>query len=171
MFLSGRKLSATMMAMATFALVACSDDDPTENTVPPVLGVQAAANPAATTSSIIVSFQSRAGDNSYNVERAEGATGGTFAQAGTIQAPATPGAVTFTDNGLKLNTTYQYRVFAVRGSQTSDASSVITASTLAAGTGGNVDVSLDITTNTTWTADKTYTLKGFIHVANGATLT
>jgi hypothetical protein len=32
-------------------------------------------------------------------------------------------------------------------------------------------VTQDITTNTTWTSDKTYTLKGFIHVANGATLT
>lgn len=171
MFLSGRKLSALSMAMATFALAACSDDDPTENNVPPVLGVQAAANPAATTSSIIVRFQSRAGDNSFNIERAEGATGGTFAQAGTVQAPATASEVTFTDNGLKLNTTYQYRVFAVRGSKTSDASSIVTATTQTAGSGGNVDVTADITANTTWTNDKTYTLKGFIHVANGATLT
>src|SRR5215207_630566 len=128
MLFSGRKLSALTLAMATFALAACSsDDDPTENTVPPVLGAQAAPNPAATTSSIVVTFQSRAGDNSYNIERAEGATGGTFAQVGTVRAPATVGAVTYTDNGLKLNTTYQYRVFAVRGSKTSDASSVFTA--------------------------------------------
>lgn len=171
MFLSGRKLSALSLAMATFALAACSDDDPTEPTVPPVLGAQAAPNPAASTSSIVVTFQSRTGDNSFNIERAEGATGGTFAQVGTVQAPATPGAVTYTDNGLKLNTTYQYRVFAVRGAKTSEASSVFTATTQAAGTGGNVDVTQDITASTTWTNDKTYTLKGFIHVANGATLT
>ncbi|HUQ82835.1 MAG TPA: fibronectin type III domain-containing protein [Gemmatimonadaceae bacterium] len=172
MLFSGRKLSALTLAMATFALAACSsDDDPTENTVPPVLGAQAGPNPAATTSSIIVTFQSRAGDNSFNIERAEGATGGTFAPVGTVQAPAAPGAVSYTDNGLKLNTTYQYRVFAVRGSKTSSASSVFTATTQAPGTGGNVDVSQDITTSTTWTNDKTYTLKGFIHVANGATLT
>jgi hypothetical protein len=171
MLLFGRKLSALTLAMATFALAACSDDDPTENTVPPVLGAQAAPNPAATTSSIVVTFQSRAGDNSFNIERAEGATGGTFAQVGTVPAPATPGAVSYTDTGLKLNTTYQYRVFAVRGSKTSGASSVFTATTQPAGTGGNVDVSQDVTTNTTWTNDKTYTLKGFIHVANGATLT
>ncbi len=171
MFLLGRKLSALMLAAATIALAACDDDDPTENTVPPVLGAQAAPNPAAATSSIIVTFQSRAGDNSYNIERAEGATGGTFAQVGTVQAPATPGTVTYTDNGLKLNTTYQYRVYAVRGSKTSDASSVFTGTTGASGVGGNLDVTQDITTNTTWTNDKTYTLKGFIHVANGATLT
>jgi hypothetical protein len=121
MLLSGRKLSALTLAMATFALAACSDDDPTENTVPPVLGASAAPNPAATTTSIVVTFQSRAGDNSYNIERAEGATGGTFAQVGTVQAPATVGPVAYTDNALKLNTTYQYRVFAVRGSKTSAA--------------------------------------------------
>jgi hypothetical protein len=160
------------LAMATFALAACSgDDNPTENTVPPVLGAQAAPNPAASTSSIVVTFQSRSGDNSFNIERAEGATGGTFAQVGTVPAPATPGAVTYTDNGLKLNTTYRYRVFAVRGSKTSTASSEFTAATRESGSGGNVDVSQDITANTTWTNDKTYTLKGFIHVGNGATLT
>jgi hypothetical protein len=171
MFLSGRKLSALTIAMATFVFVGCNDDDPTQPAVPPVLGASAVANPAASTNSIVVTFQSRAGDNSFSIERAEGATGGTFAAAGSVQAPATPGTVTFTDNGLDVNTTYQYRIYAVRGSQTSDASSVITATTAPFGGGGNVDVTTDITTNTTWTSDKTYTLKGFIHVGNGATLT
>src|SRR5215208_7722774 len=114
MLFSGRRLSALTLAMATFALAACSDDDPTENTVPPVLGVQAAPNPAATTTSIIVTFQSRAGDNSFSIERSQGATGGTFAAVGTVQAPATVGPVSFTDQGLTLNTTYRYRVIAVR---------------------------------------------------------
>ena len=172
MFQSGRKLSALALAAATFALTACSsDDNPTDNSVPPVLGVQATPNPAATTSSIIVTFQSRSGDNSYNIERATGASGGTFAPVGTQQAPATVGAVTFTDNGLALNTTYRYRVIAVRGTQSSAPSGEATATTGAAGSGGNVDVTQDISANTTWTADKTYTLKGFIHVLNGATLT
>lgn len=36
---------------------------------------------------------------------------------------------------------------------------------------GQVTVSTDITTNTTWTADKEYTLQGFIYVTNCATLT
>jgi PKD repeat protein len=35
----------------------------------------------------------------------------------------------------------------------------------------NVDVTADITTNTTWTSDKVYLLKGIIYVTNGATLT
>jgi hypothetical protein len=172
MFQPVRKLSALAFALGALAFAACSsDDNPTDNTLPPVLGVQAAPNPAATTSSVIVTFQSRSGDNSYNVERATGATGGTFAQIGTQQAPTTVGTVTFTDNGLALNTTYRYRVIAVRGSQSSAPSGEATATTGAAGSGGNVDVTQDITANTTWTADKSYTLKGFIHVLNGATLT
>ena len=172
MFQSGRKLSAWTLALAAFALTACSsDDNPTDNTVPPVLGVQATPNTASPTSSIVVTFQSRSGDNSYNIERASGATGGTFAQVNAQQAPATVGTVTFTDDGLALNTTYRYRVIAVRGSQSSAPSGEATATTGAAGSGGNVDVTQDISASTTWTADKTYTLKGFIHVLNGATLT
>ncbi len=38
-------------------------------------------------------------------------------------------------------------------------------------TGGGTEVSGDISTNTTWTADKIYLLKGFVYVTNGATLT
>ena len=172
MRLPQRRLSALTFAIGAIAVAACNNDDNgSNNTVPVVVGVQAAPNPAATTSSIIVTFQSRSGDNSFNIERAEGATGGTFAQVGTAQAPATPGTVTFTDNGLAINTTYRYRVSAVRGSLTSAASSEVAATTGASGSGGNVDVTEDISASTTWTADKTYTLKGFIHVGNGATLT
>ncbi|GGH16160.1 hypothetical protein [Mucilaginibacter phyllosphaerae] len=38
-------------------------------------------------------------------------------------------------------------------------------------TSTSVEVSGDIATNTTWTADKIYTLKGFVYVTEGATLT
>ncbi|MBD1387749.1 hypothetical protein IDJ75_20875 [Mucilaginibacter rigui] len=37
--------------------------------------------------------------------------------------------------------------------------------------GTSVEITGDIATNTTWTADKIYTLKGFVYVTNGATLT
>jgi hypothetical protein len=166
MFLSGRKLSA--LAMATFALAACSNDDnPTENAVPPIIGVQ--ATPSAT--SVVVTFQSPPAHTSSNIARAVGATGGTFAQITTVPAPTTVGAVTYTDNAVTVSTTYRYRVIAVRGSKSSAPSGEATATTPPAGSAGNVDVTQDITASTTWTADKTYTLKGFIHVANGATLT
>lgn len=38
-------------------------------------------------------------------------------------------------------------------------------------TNGATEVSGDISTNTTWSADKIYLLKGFVYVTNGATLT
>ncbi|RYU90053.1 hypothetical protein EWM62_10960 [Mucilaginibacter terrigena] len=38
-------------------------------------------------------------------------------------------------------------------------------------TGNTVEISGDIATSTTWTADKIYTLKGFVYVTEGATLT
>ena len=37
--------------------------------------------------------------------------------------------------------------------------------------GSEIEITGDITTNTTWTADKTYLLNGFVHVMDGATLT
>jgi hypothetical protein len=37
--------------------------------------------------------------------------------------------------------------------------------------GSSVEITGDIATNTTWTADKIYTLKGFVYVTDGATLT
>ena len=43
---------------------------------------------ALSSTSVKISFTSNAGDNSYNVERAEGATG-TFSQATSIPAPTT----------------------------------------------------------------------------------
>ena len=46
-----------------------------------------------------------------------------------------------------------------------------TAGCIPAPTPGQVTVSTDITTNTTWTNDKEYTLQGFIYVTNCATLT
>jgi hypothetical protein len=151
-------------------LAACGDDDggtgPDNNPTPP-LGLQAEA---LGVSSIRVSFQSAAGDNAYVVERAEGASGA-FASITTLQAPATAGAVSYTDGSLKAATLYRYRVKTQRGSKESGFTSEATATTRSFGSGPLKDVTGDITTNTTWFADTTYTLKGFIHVANGATLT
>lgn len=46
-----------------------------------------------------------------------------------------------------------------------------TGGTTPVNTGNVVEVSGDISANTTWTADKIYLLKGFVYVTNGATLT
>lgn len=159
---------ATGLLLSTLALAACgSDDDPAAPVILPPLGVTTAPT---SVSSIRVTFNSVAGDNSYEIERAEGAAG-SFAPATTVAAPATAGTVTYDDINLKVNTLYRYRITAVRGTSRSQPSSEASATTFAFGGNQTIDVTTDITTNTTWKAENTYVLKGFIHVANGATLT
>ncbi|MBK7835019.1 MAG: fibronectin type III domain-containing protein [Gemmatimonadetes bacterium] len=159
---------ATGLLLSTLALAACSsDDDPAAPVILPPLGVTTAPT---SVSSIRVTFNSVAGDNSYEIERAEGAAG-SFAPATTVAAPATAGTVTYDDTNLKVSTLYRYRITAVRGTSRSQPSSEASATTFAFGGNQTIDVTTDITTNTTWKAENTYVLKGFIHVANGATLT
>lgn len=159
-----RSMAAAALA-ALLSIAGCSDDE-TGPTPQPVIGVTVTA---LSSTSVRISFNSRAGDDRYRIERAEGATG-TFAAAGTVDAPATAGAVTFTDNTLKVATLYRYRVFTVIGSSESVASSEANTTTLGLGNAA-ADITADITTSRTLFADTVYTLKGFVHVLNGATLT
>jgi hypothetical protein len=159
-------LARRALALTLIGLAACSDDDPVSPTVDPPLGLQVTATGSG---SIRVSFNGRAIDDSYTIERAEGA-GGTFATVTTLSAPATDGVVAYDDTGLSVQTTYRYRVKATRGSASSSFGSEQSTSTLAPGVFTRT-VTGDITTNTTWYRDTTYVLNGFIHVANGATLT
>ncbi len=160
------QLTARALAVALLGLAACSDDDPVAPTVDPPLGLQVSATGS---SSIRISFNGRAADDSYTIERAEGAAG-TFATVTTVNAPATDGVVTYDDTGLNVQTAYRYRVKATRGSASSTFGSEQTTTTLSLGAFTRT-ITGDITTNTTWYRDTTYTLNGFIHVANGATLT
>ena len=155
------------LAVALLGLFACGDDDndPTAPTIDPPLGLQATATGSG---SIRIAFNGRAIDDSYTLERAEGT--GTFTSIQTINAPAIDGVVTYDDTGLSVQTQYRYRVKANRGSASSGYSGEQSVTTLAAGT-FNKTITGDITTSTTWHRDTTYTLSGFIHVANGATLT
>jgi len=159
-------LTARVIAFGLIGLFACGDDDPTAPTVDPPLGLQVTAT---SSSAIRVSFNGRAADDSYSIERAEGAAG-TFAPVTTVNAPATDGTVTYDDTGLNVQTQYRYRVKAIRGSASSTYGSEQSATTLTPGTFSKT-VTGDITSNTTWYRDTTYILGGFIHVANGATLT
>jgi hypothetical protein len=164
-----RRLAAVAAAFSIALVNACGSDNttsPIAKTLDPVIGVSATA---MSSTSIKITFNSRTGDNSFSIEHAEGATG-SFSQAGTVTAPATPGAVTWTDNGLKVNTQYRYRVTATAGTLTSAPSSEVTVTTLNVGNAA-ADITTDITASRTLYADTVYTLKGFIHVANGATLT
>ncbi len=152
-------------AFAAAVLTACGSDSTTAPTATPVLGASATA---LSSSAVKISFTTKSGDTGYNIERAEG-TNGAFSQVGTVTLPATPGPVTYTDQNLKVATAYRYRIITVRGSG-SATSAELTVTTLAFGNAA-ADIATDITTSRTLYADTTYTLKGFIHVANGATLT
>ncbi|MES2176877.1 MAG: hypothetical protein V4550_03345 [Gemmatimonadota bacterium] len=161
-----RALSAAAVVIA-LATVACGSDTPTEPVAPsPVIGASATSKSA---SSITISFTSTAGDASYDVERAEGAAG-TFAAVTNLPAPAAAGTVTYTDNGLTANTSYRYHIITNKGGLKSVASSDLTIATLPFGNAA-ASITTDITASRTLFADTAYTLTGFIHVANGATLT
>jgi hypothetical protein len=148
-------------------LVGCGDSNPSAPGATPPTNVQVAALGAT---SARVTFTARAGDASYNIERAKGTAGAAFAQAATVTAPATGGQVTWDDVSLEANTTYQYRVSTVRGGTTSSATSAITITTALPGLFA-ADLTGDITISRRLYADTVYTIKGFVHVANGATLT
>lgn len=144
---------------------ACSDDPvtpPAENPAP--TGLTATATGTAT---INLAWTAPAtAVTQFVLQRATGA--GAYAE---IARPVA-GATAYADAGLTANTAYSYRLAAVRDGETSAFSTVATATTDNDGVPGNiVEVTANITTNTNWTADKVYVLKGFIKVANGATLT
>jgi hypothetical protein len=163
------KLTSRALAAMTvgFALVtACSSDSSTAPTPDPIVGVAAVAK---STTSTTITFTSNAGDASYDIERAEG-TAGAFSLVTTVTAPPTSAPVTYTDANLKPNTVYRYHVIAIRGGQRSVASGEATVTTLNFGNAA-ATINADILASRTLYADTAYTLSGFIHVANGATLT
>ena len=164
MKLTRRALAGLLAGLAL--VTACNSDSSTAPVPDPIVGVAATAK---STTSATVSFTSNAGDASYDIERAEGAAG-SFVNATTMTAPPTAGTVSYTDTNLKPNTMYRYRVFATRGGQRSAASGEATVTTLGFGNAAAV-INADILVSRTLFADTAYTLSGFIHVANGATLT
>jgi hypothetical protein len=158
-----RRVAATSALLAIGALAACSSDDTT--TVTP-LGVPAAPTVTSTlTPSATVTWTAVSGADSYLVQRATGATGGTFVQVGDAVT-----GTTLTDNAVTLSTTYRYRVAAKRGTEVSAYSAE---GTVAIGAPGpkTAKISANITANRTLFADTTYTLSGYIKVGTGATLT
>jgi hypothetical protein len=160
------RLTAGWLACAVLAVGACGDD-PVEPDVPdPPLGLQ--VTPLGSTA-LRIQFSGRAADDNYTIERAEeGST--SFATVTTIDAPSADGVVMYDDTGLDIESSYTYRVRANRGGQSSSYSSEVSGTTTATGVFSKT-ISGDITTNTTWYRDTTYTLSGFIHVGNSVTLT
>ncbi len=163
-----RRLLTAVFGIAPLLASACLGDG-TATTAPtapvPITGFTAVT---VNSSSVTYTFTSVTGDGSYLVERAEGATGA-FVTDSTITAPIFAAPITVTRAGLKAATVYRYRVTSQRGTVNSAPSAETLVTTLALGN-ATADVANDITVNRTFYADTVYTLKGFIHVANGATL-
>lgn len=160
MNLLSRRLS-TVLAVPALALVtACSDDDPVNPTPPnPPANLQVAG---VTSTSARVNFNAVSGASGYIIERAPGATGGTFVVLDTVTAPP------FDDTGLTPQATYRYRVAAISGSLKSAYTAEV-AVTL--GATPVVTVSGNITANKTFDRDTIWKLSGFVKVTNGVTLT
>jgi hypothetical protein len=166
MQLNRRMMTYGLTAMSVLVLAACGSDSTGPSAPQPILGLNVTAKGATATQ---LTFNSVAGDNSYDIERAEGAAGA-FAAVTTVTAPSTPGLVTYDDTGLKPSTLYRYHVITSKGTLKSGASGESSTTTLAFGNAA-ADLTTDITASRTLFADTVYTLKGFIHVANGATIT
>jgi hypothetical protein len=140
------------------ALSAACDEDPSGPSLVAPTGVQVTA---LSPSSVRVTFNAVSGATGYVVQRADG-TSANFATVGE------PAATSHDDTGLNPATAYRYRVATRIGGETSTFSAEANVTTPGP---GSVTIDTDITVNRTLYADTVYTLKGFIHVANGATLT
>jgi hypothetical protein len=155
-----RKL-LSLAVLPGLGLVACESDS-TEPSVqlgaPSNIEVRALSQTSAR-----VTWDAVSGATQYEVERAEGAAGGTFVPAGTTNAP------TLDVTGLTTGAQYRFRVIAANGDRRGPASNPSAAFVVPDEIFSIVTA--DITTNRTFYADSTYVLSGFIKVANGATLT
>ena len=159
MRLGVRAMLVASVVMSAGLLSACGDDDPTGPNNPPPTGVAATASSAT---AVTVTFQPVQGATGYVVQRAAGT--GSFAVVDTIQT------TTFQDTGLQPATQYRYQVASIVGGRMGFFGPELAVSTLAPGRGAAV-IDADITANRTLFADTVYTLRGFVKVASGATLT
>jgi hypothetical protein len=160
-----RRSAPALLLAASALLSACSgDDDPVAPPAPPASA--SIASPAVT--SLTLNWAPVAGATGYVIRRTQGAGGGTPTTVANTLAGT---AGTFTDVGLSPNTTYRYQLATVRGTETSAFGAEFSGATLAPGSAGSIDVTTDVTTNTTWTADRVYRLTRIVSVGNGAVLT
>jgi hypothetical protein len=156
-----RRLLLAASLLAGLGLAACGSDDivDPDPTLNAPTGVEVFA---LTPTSVRVTWNAVTGANSYEIERAEG-TSDTWVASGA--STETQLAVTSLTTGAQ----YRFRVRAVAGTVRSNVSNPSAAFTVPSEI--QQIITQDITSNTTWTNDKTWVLSGFIKVASGATLT
>ena len=156
-----RATAAAVLVAVSFA--ACSDDDNTNPpaTPPAPTGLAAVASEDGT--SIEVTWNAVTGATGYVLERAEGSPAGAFGQVGGDLTETS-----YTDADASADQAYSYRVAAVNDAGTGTFSNTVSVST-----GGERVATLegDITADRTLFADTLYTLRGFVKVTSGATLT
>jgi hypothetical protein len=161
-----RSLNTGLLAVTALVLSACGEESTGPTDLPPTVPATSAFVTVSATSSRIT-WNSVSDATSYVLQRATGATGDNFV---ALTLPAGSRDTTFLDTGLEPSATYRYRVQAIRPSGPSQFSAIISGTTLAPG-GARGVINANITASRTLFADTTYTLSGFIQVANGATLT
>lgn len=174
MRIASRPWLATALLAATALVGACSDGDNGTNppdTPPTPTNVQA---PAVSETSVTLTWNAVTGADGYVVQREVAAAPAVAGAAlnvtrayETVGAPATNA---FTDGTVAPETTYNYRVATVIAGAQGQYSTPVQVSTGEAGP-KVATIDADITANRTLYADTTYTISGFVHVANGATLT
>ncbi len=140
---------------STDATVRTQSETPAQLTAPTGIG-----GSSQTPTSIRLAWNPVSSATGYDVQQAT--LTGEFATVNTVTG------TDYTATGLAPNTDYRFRVRAVRGTETGPFTANTTLRTLAANT---VQVTADITQNTTWSSNNIYQLTRIISVANGATLT
>jgi hypothetical protein len=154
--------STRMLAAAALVTVAaCSNDDGPSGPVALVAPAGVSVTALGPTSTR-VNWSAVAGAGAYEVERAPGTSGGTFTSIEVLTG------LEYTDNTVTAEQDYRYRVRAVRASENGPYS---TEAAVRTPDRTVVQVTADVTTNTTWVNTNIYQLTRIISVANGATLT
>ncbi|MDX2192498.1 MAG: fibronectin type III domain-containing protein [Gemmatimonadales bacterium] len=145
-----------LLLAAPAILGAClsAPTDPTRLAAPTGLTVS-----QVTTTSVLARWDSVPGATGYIIQRAVGAND-------FVPAYATSTLTRFTDT-VTTGLVYLYRVRGVVGSDTTTATNPVSTQTAIQ----RVVISSNITASRTLTSDTVYTIRGYVKVANGATLT
>lgn len=158
LFLSTTRLAAASALLLAAGVGACSDNGNGPSTVAAPTNVAVTQN---SLTSVTVSWTAATGATGYLVQRSTAAAPAAFTQvgAGLVSTTSVQDAVT-------QGATFNYRVGSVAGKDTVFASAVSFATGVKAAL-----IQADVTANRTLYSDTLYTLKGYVKVKSGATLT
>ncbi|MGH8621483.1 MAG: hypothetical protein ACRET3_05025, partial [Burkholderiales bacterium] len=148
------RLLIGVAAAALAAASACSDESSGPAPLPAPTGVTVTG---LSLTAARISWSAVTGASTYLVQRGTSSTYTTL--AGNVTATQ------YDDSNVVVNSSYQYRVAAIAGSDTSAFSSVVNFSV------GVATLNADIAANRTLHKDTLYVLSGYVKVVSGVTLT